>query len=104
MTFAEVKLWLELKNYSMMGYSFSRQKPLLNFIADFYCEELKLVIEIDGITHLEEANIKKDMIKEAELNKYKITVLRFSNHKVIKGIKGVLMEIEDYILRFEKEG
>ena len=45
-TKSEMKLWLCLKGRQMCGYDFHRQKPLLNFIADFYCHELKLVIEL----------------------------------------------------------
>jgi len=47
-TLGEALLWNELKNKQMYGYDFHRQKPLLNYIADFYCNELNLVIEIDG--------------------------------------------------------
>jgi len=47
-TLGEVLLWNEIKSKKLYGYDFQRQKPLLNYIADFYCYELALVIEIDG--------------------------------------------------------
>jgi very-short-patch-repair endonuclease len=50
-TLGEILLWQKLRARSMMGYQFDRQKPLENFIVDFYCQALKLVIEIDGGYH-----------------------------------------------------
>ena len=64
-TKAEVKLWSEiLSKKKMLGFQFLRQRPIDNFIADFFCKELKLIIETDGITHLDESVIKKDEVKE----------------------------------------
>lgn len=54
MTFSEILLWNELKQKKMLGYDFDRQKPLDNFIVDFFCKELGLVIEIDGDSHYHE--------------------------------------------------
>ena len=50
-TKAEIKMWMVLKGKNIKNFRFIRQKPLLDFIADFYCYELNLVIEIDGFTH-----------------------------------------------------
>ena len=50
-TFAEVLLWDQLKGRKMKGYTFTRQKPIENYIVDFFCNRLRLVIEIDGVTH-----------------------------------------------------
>ena len=50
-TNAEIKLWIQLKGKQMHGYDFHRQKPIGNYIADFFCNKLRLVIEIDGSTH-----------------------------------------------------
>jgi very-short-patch-repair endonuclease len=52
MTLSEVLLWNELKQKQMSGYDFDRQRPIGNFIVDFYCKDLFLVIEIDGDTHI----------------------------------------------------
>jgi very-short-patch-repair endonuclease len=50
-TKAEVKLWMELRGDKMLGYDFHRQKPIDNYILDFFCYELMLGIETDGFTH-----------------------------------------------------
>jgi very-short-patch-repair endonuclease len=102
LTYAEVKLWIQLRNYSMLGYDFHRQIPLLNFIADFYSEELRLVIETDGITHDDEIGAKKDNIKDFELNKAGITVMRFSDKEIINDMGNVVRTIENYILDYEE--
>ena len=78
MTKAEACLWkYALRAGETMGYSFTRQRPVLSYIADFMCKELCLVIEVDGITHLEEEVIKKDEIKQRELEEAGFYVLRF---------------------------
>jgi len=84
----------------MYGYDFHRQKPLLNYIADFYCYELELVIEIDGMYHDTEEIYTLDMIREEELKKYNLTILRFTEHEVKKDIVNVLRTIEGYIPGF----
>ena len=50
-TYSEKLLWKHLRSRQLLGYQFMRQKPIYNYIVDFYCSALKLVIEIDGITH-----------------------------------------------------
>jgi very-short-patch-repair endonuclease len=66
-TLGEVLLWKELNNKQMYGYDFHWQKPLLNYIVDFYCNELNLVIEIDGQYHNHEETYKLDLLREQEL-------------------------------------
>jgi very-short-patch-repair endonuclease len=64
MTKAEACLWkYDLSGRKMMGYQFRRQRSVLRFIADFMCKELMLVIETDGITHMDEDVYKKDLQK-----------------------------------------
>jgi len=63
MTFSELKLWNELKNGQLMGYDFDRQRPVGDYIVDFFCKDLQLAIEVDGITHLDEKAILKDKIR-----------------------------------------
>src|SRR5690242_4698485 len=77
MTYSEVKLWNRLKNFQMMGYDFDRQKPILNYIVDFYCKDLLLVIEVDGITHDNENICIKDDIHDYDLNAYGVSIIRF---------------------------
>ena len=61
MTFSEVLLWNELKQKKMLGYDFDRQRPIDNYIVDFYCKDLMLVLEIDGNSHDYEEVYKNDM-------------------------------------------
>ena len=83
MTLAEKKLWKEfLKDHK---YKFTRQKPIDNYIVDFYCSELGLVIEIDGTTHLDKKDILYDKKRTADLMKYGLKVLRFWNDDVLSG-------------------
>ncbi len=79
----------------MLGYDFHRQKPLLNYIVDFYCPALQLVIEIDGITHDEK--IEKDVIRQTEIEKHGVTLLRFWDKEVRTNIEGVLIKIQEWI-------
>ncbi len=51
MTKAEIILWSRIRSKQINGYKFRRQYPVLDFIADFYCHELKLIIEVDGEVH-----------------------------------------------------
>jgi very-short-patch-repair endonuclease len=101
-TASEIILWQHLKRKQLYGYDFHRQKPLLNYIADFYCYELNLVIELDGYSHHFEEILDKDEIKQLELEKVGLTVLRFNDSEVIKDINNVLKTIEGYILEFKK--
>ena len=102
-TNAEIKLWMQLKGKQMQGYDFHRQKPIGNYIADFFCNKLRLVIEIDGSTHDFDEVQQKDRNKQDFLNKLGITVLRFTNKEVMTSVFQVVQTIEDYIGEFEKE-
>ena len=102
-TKSEIILWKHLKNKQLYGYSFHRQKPLLDFIADFYCYELNLVIELDGYTHNFEEVIEKDKIKEEALNAVGLTVMRFQDQEVFQNINNVLRVLENYILEYEEK-
>jgi len=94
-TLAEVLLWRELKGKKMKGYDFHRQKPLDNFIADFFCSELSLAIEIDGSSHDEK--IEQDEKRQKRLETLGVRVLRFSDFDVKRNLSGVVMAIEEWI-------
>jgi very-short-patch-repair endonuclease len=97
MTHAEKAVWRMLKGDQMEGFDFHRQKPIGNYIADFYCHDLKLVIEIDGITH-EDALVKeKDKRKEEYFVSIGLNVLRFSDDIVLGNWGMVEREIKEYI-------
>ncbi len=75
---------------------------MLNYIADFMCKELMLIIEVDGITHQDERVMKNDKIRQRRLEEYGFTVLRFTNNEVLRQMEGVKMFLENWIDNFEK--
>lgn len=93
-TKAEIKLWSYLKGKQLSGCDFHRQKPIDNFIADFFCSTLMLAIELDGYTHGFEEVFERDKKKEHRLNELGITVLRYRDEDVMNNIEGVLEDIK----------
>jgi very-short-patch-repair endonuclease len=75
----------------MKGYQFRRQRPALNYIADFMCKELRLVVEVDGITH--DSKLDKDKCRTDELRQAGFNVFRFTDEEVLTNIRGVAREI-----------
>ncbi|MCX6800141.1 MAG: endonuclease domain-containing protein [Candidatus Falkowbacteria bacterium] len=99
MTKAERILWFKLKNKQVNGYRFCRQTSISNYIVDFYCSQLRLVIEIDGDLHyLEEKTIEYDKKRQREIEKMGIRFLRFTNYEIYKNLRGVLVTIENIAL------
>ena len=94
MTQAEAAVWGLLSSKKMLGYRFKAQHPIAIFIADFYCHELKLVIEIDGGIHRSKEQKDYDIGREAELERFDIRVIRFTNEEVENDIKQVRNKIE----------
>ena len=101
-TKAEIILWQKLKRDQMYGYDFHRQKPIDNYILDFFCYELMLGIEVDGYSHEFLEVYEKDLVKEKRMNEIGIQVLRFSDYQVLKDTENVIRAIEYYIMEFEK--
>lgn len=101
-TKAEIILWLKLKGKQMYGYDFHRQKPIDNYIVDFFCYELMLAIEVDGYSHQLEDVYFKDLKKENRLNEFGISVLRFTDDQVLKEMSNVIRPIEFYIEEYER--
>ena len=97
MTFSEVVLWQELKGKQMLGYDFDRQRPIDEYIVDFYCKELQLAIEIDGESHTTEKVAKNDIIRQKRLEELGVNVLRFDDLEVKNEMKYVLNTIYDWI-------
>jgi len=103
MTKAEACIWkFLLSSKQMMGYSFRRQRPILNFIADFMCKELMLIIEIDGLTHQWESVAVKDLSREKALSEIGFTIIRFNDEEILKDLENVNRAICFYIEEFEK--
>ena len=100
-TLTEILLWQKLKRKQMYDYDFHRQKPIDNYILDFFCHELMLGIEIDGYSHELIEVFEKDTKKTKKMNSLGITVLRFSDYQVLKEMENVLRAIEQFIIDFE---
>ncbi|MBI5222664.1 MAG: DUF559 domain-containing protein [Candidatus Magasanikbacteria bacterium] len=98
-TYAERMLWHCLRHRRVRGYKFMRQKPIGNFITDFFCLELKLVIEIDGISH--EGKEAYDKRRVNYLKSLGLNILRFDDERVKDDLEGVLAEIENFIISFQ---
>ncbi len=103
MTKAEACLWkYALRAGKMKGYQFRRQRAVLQYIADFMCKELKLVIEVDGSTHLYEEVSEKDKQKMHGLEQAGFKVIRFTDEDVLKNMNGVIRAIESVVEEREK--
>lgn len=104
MTKAEACLWkYALRAKAMKGYPFRRERPVLNYIADFMCMDLKLIIEVDGLTHHWEETVVKDKQKDEDLKAAGFTVLRFTDNEVLTRIDSVIKAIENVISDIEKK-
>ena len=99
-TLSEIILWKCLRTKQMKGYTFNRQKPLLNYIVDFYCKPLKLVIEIDGDSH--NNKYEADLKRQKELESYGLFFLRFDDKEVKTDLNNVLRSIEIWIENSEQ--
>jgi uroporphyrinogen-III synthase len=102
-TKSEIRLWSELLQGRKTGHTFLRQRPVLNYIADFLCKDLKLIIELDGYSHEFEQTWKKDIQRQKELEKAGFTVIRFNDSDVMKDLRNVENEIMYWIEKLEKK-
>ena len=102
-TSSEILLWKELRNRKLSGYKFLRQHPIVYnpygsgakyFVADFYCDIKKTVIELDGPIH--ESNLEYDQFRDAEMLNLGLHILRIKNEELLV-IKDVLKKIETYL-------
>ncbi len=97
MTKQERKLWYEfLRTYPLR---FQRQKPIGNYIVDFYCAEAKLVIELDGSQHYTDDGPINDAERTAALEAHGVAVLRVPNNEVTSNFEGVCLYIDAAVKR-----
>ena len=94
MTYAEKILWDNLRNKKLKGFKFRRQHPVSDFIADFFCLEANLVVEIDGTKHSERDQKEYDDGRTYELKELGIRVIRFTNREVEENVEFVVKHIE----------
>ena len=95
MTDAERHLWTKIKMKQLNEYHFYRQKPIGDYIVDFFCPKAKLVIEVDGSYHLVGEKIEYDRIKDDYMSSLGLRVLRFTNTEVLTNIEGVVEKIRE---------
>ena len=98
-TDAEKALWDKLKNRNFHGLKFRRQHPIGRYIADFYCHEKRLVIEVDGGIHQDSSAREHDENRTAEFERFGIQVIRFRNDQVQNEIQQVLEEMGNWVIQ-----
>lgn len=94
MTETEKILWDVVRENTIQGLKFRRQHPLNNYIADFYCHKIKLVVEIDGSVHFTETAKEYDEYRTNVMNSLGIEVLRFTNEEICNDLSNVINAIE----------
>ncbi len=99
MTEAEKLLWYRLRRRQVLGVQFYRQKPIGNYIVDFYAPKPKLVIEVDGSDHFEKDHAEKDARREGYLRAQNLAVLRFTNLEVLQQTDAVMKTIFHKVLQ-----
>lgn len=92
-TKAEKKLWEHIRGRSLDGYKFRRQYGVDHFVVDFYCPDLKLAIEVDGGSHLEDGAEEYDKYRQDYIEQFGIHFLRFYNNEIFEDLYGVLQKI-----------
>ena len=98
MTDAEQALWQRIRRKQIQGVQFYRQKPLFEFVVNFYCPVAKLVIELDGSQHFAEEHQAKDQERDSALARLGLRVLRFDNRQILLETDAVL-EVIDKIVK-----
>ena len=98
-TLSEVLLWKEIKNKAL-GVEFKRQVPILDYIVDFYCQELKLAIEVDG--HIHDFRYVEDKVRQEQIEQWGITFIRFSNEDIKTNMFSVVLSLESKIAELKK--
>jgi very-short-patch-repair endonuclease len=93
---AETTLWRHLRNRNL-EYKFRRQHPIESFIIDFYCAKAKLLIEVDGETHFQKAQIEYDQARTEYLERLGYKVIRFTNDDIRYNLNAVIARIIEQV-------
>ena len=101
MTEAEWKLWGTIRK-NQLGIRFRRQHPIGNYIVDFVAIKIGLVIEVDGVQHLDDNTIAYDKERTAYLERLGLKILRFNNYEVLNNIEGVISKLILVIEKMDK--
>lgn len=103
MTDGELLLWNELKNDKLLGFDFDRQRFIDNYIVDFYCKDLMLAIEIDGMSPNNEEAFAKDEIRQQKLEGFGIQFLRFTESEMKNDMLNVLRTLESKVIEIIRD-
>jgi very-short-patch-repair endonuclease len=97
MTTAEIMLWSRLRSKKIDGYKFRRQQPIFNYIVDFYCHELKLIVEVDGEIHSfpDKKDYDKNRDRILQISGY--NVLRLTNLEIETETDAAITKIRAFI-------
>ncbi|HAB42031.1 MULTISPECIES: endonuclease domain-containing protein [Acinetobacter] len=98
LTDAEKLLWSKLRGKQILGLQFYRQKPILNYIVDFYCPAANLVIECDGSQHFTDEGLEADRMRDDALAQLGLKVFRFDNGQLVEQLDSVVEVIYQYCL------
>jgi len=102
-TMEEKILWTVLRRRQLLEFKFRRQHSIGAWVVDFYCPQVKLIIEVDGAAHFTKQGKLYDSIRdEAIFNELGITVLRIANRRIVRDLPGVIKEIKTYLNRLDK--
>jgi len=96
LTPSEATLWKYLQRKQLKGRKFRRQHSIENYIVDFYCASENLIVELDGVAHLDFAQQSYDFARTQNLEALGFIIVRFENKLVFENIEGVLEEISGY--------
>lgn len=96
---SEVLLWKQIKNRQLLGLDFDRQKIIGNYIVDFFCAEIGLVIEVDGDSHNEK--IEYDTIRDDFLKALELTVIHIRDFEVKSNLAEVMEHLKNFVEHFE---
>ena len=99
-TLSEVLLWKQIKGKAL-GVEFKRQVPMLEYIVDFYCQEIGLAIEVDGNIH--DFRYLEDAQRQQEIEKYGVIFIRFSNEEIKNNMFSVILSLESKIEELKAE-
>ncbi len=89
MSDAERKIWHSVRARRLGGLKFRRQHPIGPYVADFYCGDARLVVEVDGNHHGEPAQVEHDEIRDAWMTTQGLNVIRFTVHEVVEKLDDV---------------
>jgi very-short-patch-repair endonuclease len=95
-------LWKKLRNRAFLDLKFRRQHSIGKYIADFYCEELKLIIEIDGATHSTEKEVGYDSERQKYLESLGLNVKRYTNTDVKERLGDLMYDLSELCLELRK--